>query len=192
MIEVWTLAIVLVIVILIKRWMPKRPPLLILDMNNVLVYRVFIPKQLDEKPETIPYNDQGTVLGGKFYTWKRPHLDQFIDRCFEKYTVAVWSSAQTVNVSDLVDFVFGTRRKKLLFFWGQSMCDTWQLPGIHKPLFKKQLHKVWSTFPEYTARNTFIMDDSADKISDNPPNTCLLVKPWVVMDEGDDELLKLF
>ena len=141
----------------------KPKPLLILDMNNVLVYRAFAPTQAKEKPESVPFNGQATLLGGKFYTWKRPHLDEFIDHCFNNFTVAVWSSALGRNVNDLVDFVFGEQRKsELLFVWDQSKCDaveaTPQEDGnrYQKPLFKKPLAKVWAVYPEYTTRNLFV------------------------------------
>jgi hypothetical protein len=134
-----------------------RKPLLILDMNNVLVYRAFAPTQAQEKPESVPFNDQATLLGGKFYTWKRPHLDTFLDYCFNNFTVAVWSSALGRNVNDLVDFVFGEERKsKLLFVWDQSHCDavvndtsnSGDANAYSKPLFKKPLAKVWAAYPE--------------------------------------------
>jgi len=130
-------------------------PLLILDMNNVLVYRAFAPTQAKEKPESVPFNDQATLLGGKFYTWKRPHLDSFIEYCFNNFTVAVWSSALGHNVNDLVDFVFGDRKSELLFVWDQKHCDAVVLPDpvqpilYQKPLFKKPLAKVWAAYPEY-------------------------------------------
>lgn len=95
-------------------------------MNNVLVHRVF--KFTDEQPDTIPFHTSDTLLGTKFYTWKR-------ERMFDKYTVAVWSSAQGQNVEDLVDFVFGEKKKDLLFVWDQSLVPTENL----KPIFYKNL-----------------------------------------------------
>lgn len=171
-------------------WHRSRRPLLILDMNNVLVCRAFVPTQAEEQPETVPYNVYATTLGGgRFHTWKRPNLDAFIQRCFAKYTVAVWTSAQRENANDLVDFVFGEDRKKLLFVWDQSHCEA--VEGSKKPLFKKQLARVWASYTQYNETNTYIVDDSADKVRDNPPRTWIRINPWTVTNQNDEELESL-
>lgn len=167
----------------------KQKPLLILDMNNVLVYRSFQPTQADETPETVAFNNSATILG-KFYTWKRPNLDQFIDHCFTNFTVAVWSSAQKQTVDNLVEFVFGNRKTELLFVWDQTKCETVET-GKKKPLFKKQLVEVWKEYPDYDKSNTFLMDDSPEKVADNPPETWLQITPWKVTDENDNVLSEL-
>lgn len=180
------LSVGLVVIILFDKYFRKK--LLILDMNNVLVCRVFKFKQTED---SIPFTKSAIVLGGKFYTWKRPHLNAFLDHCFKHYTVAVWSSAQGQNVSDLVDFVFGEERKReLLFVWDQTKCETIET-GKEKPLFKKPLSRVWAEYPKYNSSNTFIMDDSKDKMLGNPENTWMQVKPWIVSDTEDVELLKI-
>jgi TFIIF-interacting CTD phosphatase-like protein len=154
---------------------PKKP-LLILDMNNVLVCRAFSPKLETEYLDLLPYIGVATLLG-EHYTWKRPHLDRFLKRAFEHFTVAVWSSAMAKNVDLLCDFVFGERRQELLFEWDQSYCEV--VPNdTPKPLYLKQLRKVWENFPEYNADNTFIIDDSVAKMQENPPHCVVLSNVW--------------
>ena len=151
--------------------------LLILDMNNVLVYRAFKYAQEAEQPETVQYNGSATLLGGKFWTWKRPHLNAFLDYCFANFTVAVWSSARGENVTDLVDFVFNEDQKRqLLFLWDQSRCTT--LRAEVKPQFFKELAHVWIAYPQYNEDNTILVDDSEQKMSRNPRKTWGLIQAW--------------
>jgi TFIIF-interacting CTD phosphatase-like protein len=157
-------------------------------MNNVLVHRVF--KFTDEQPDTIPFHPSDTLLGTKFYTWKRPHLDEFIKRMFANYTVAVWSSAQGQNVEDLVDFVFGEKKKDLLFVWDQSHCTFAPTDNV-KPIFYKNLDQVYLKYPQFNRFNTLLMDDSPVKVSMNHPDTWLQIKPWIVVDQEDEELRKI-
>lgn len=140
--------------------------LLILDMNNVLVYRAFKYKQEAEQAETVQYNGTATLLGGKFWTWRRPHLNAFLDYCFANFTVAVWSSARGENVKDLVDFVFEEdQKRRLLFLWDQSHCTT--LSALRadaqrvdaKPQFFKELAHVWTAYPQYNEDNTILVDN---------------------------------
>lgn len=155
--------------------------LLILDMNNVLVFRVFIPSQEQEQPDTIPFNDLATISPNKrFYTWQRPHLDSFIDFCLENYNVAVWSSARRENVDHLIDLVFGKIRRKLLAFeWDQSHCESHSQGAFsEKPIFFKNLSKVWDKYPCYNQTNTYLADDSAKKSENNPPGTVITLDPW--------------
>ena len=159
--------------------------LLILDMNNVLVYRAFKYAQEAEQPETVQYNGSATLLGGRFWTWKRPHLNAFLDYCFANFTVAVWSSARGESVKDLVDFVFSNDQKQqLLFLWDQSHCTT--LSPLRadaqrvdvKPQFFKELAHVWAAYPQYNEDNTILVDDSEQKMSRNPCKTWGLIKAW--------------
>jgi len=176
----------------------KAKKLLILDMNNVLVYRAFKYAQEKEDQETVQYNGSATLLGNKFWTWKRPHLKSFLDYCFENFTVAVWSSARGENVKDLLDFVFQEDQKqRLLFFWDQSHCTTVPFPAApaaageeksKKPLFLKELKHVWDAFPQYNQDNTILVDDSEQKMRENPQKTRGIIKAWTFgNDKGPED-----
>jgi hypothetical protein len=151
----------------------KQKKLLILDMNNVLVYRAY-SKTLEE--EALLFLSEATLLG-EHYTWKRPDLDKFISYALDNYTVAVWSSAWAVNVDRLCAFCFGERRKELLFEWDQTKCIA-ITAGRRKPLFQKHLIDVWHEFPQYDPSNTIILDDSQEKMAMNPEECVRLVEPW--------------
>ncbi len=174
----------IVIGFVLSRSITHRKRLLILDMNNLLVYRVFIPSQAQEQPETLPYNHLATVSpNGRFYTWRRPGLDAFIDYCLANFDVAVWSSARRENVEHLIDMVFGkVKRNLLVFVWDQQKCDqiSPHPDGVttDKPLFVKRIDNVWKHFGKYDKNNTILADDSKWKTMYNPPSTVFTMQPW--------------
>ncbi len=157
-------------------------PLLILDMNKLLVFRAFDPELETSNPEAYAIRDRGHLMY-QSRIWKRPELDSFLDFCFEHFTVAIWSSMKYHNLEATLKFVFSfTRRKKLRFVWCQNECtivDPHPDPEEDKPLYKKPLKKVWAVFEEYNVSNTVIVDDSILKLEDNPLRCILCVSPWI-------------
>lgn len=173
-------------VLLRKRIHPHK--LLILDMNKLLVCRVYKP-ELDSK--YFPYVEEATTLG-RHYTWKRPHLASFLEYAFEHFDVAVWSSAWKQNVDRLCEFVFTKeQRERLVFEWDQSQCEEvipHPDPTETKPLYEKPLSRVWKEYPQYNSTNTLIFDDSPLKMRHNPPECVYAPSSWTVMFPHDDAL----
>lgn len=145
----------------------ERKKLLILDLNGVLVFR--------DKEKHIDY--------------KRENVETFLDWCFENFDVALWSSARKHNVEHIAKEVMGAERiKRLRFMWHQDQCTPH--PTVEY-VFKKPLQKVWDIYgPQYDQTNTLIMDDTAEKMEDNPPNTWFPVKTWKGDDDNEVETLK--
>lgn len=170
---------------------PTRRPLVILDMNKLLVFRAFSKTFETEFPEYKPFLSDATLLG-EHYTWKRPELDEFINCLLDNYQVAVWSSAWAKNVDLLCSFVFGNRRSELAFEWDQTKCTRVDTEGQKKPLFKKQLQMVWNEFPgRFNRTNTMIIDDSEEKMQDNPPRNVLISKEWTPLMNESESLMCL-
>ena len=146
-----------------------------------------------EFPACLPYLDDATVVGAR-YVWKRPHLEDFLNYCFETYTVAVWSSARRYNVDLLCNFLFTPeQRQQLLFKWDQSNCVKVE-PNpdpqeANKPLFEKHLSHVWEAFPQYSAKSTVIVDDSPLKMRHNPNGCVVIANPWKAWERRDKDLL---
>jgi hypothetical protein len=149
---------------LLRRRTKKR--LLILDMNKLLVFRAF---QFEGDPK-------GSILLGQHRTWIRPKVQIFLDFCFQNYDVAVWSSANAKNLDALIGPVIGPYRNRLVFIWSQEECERIET-GKEKPLFKKPLSKVVQKF-DYFMEEILIIDDSPEKMVDNPTNCVLITKEW--------------
>lgn len=171
---------------------PIKKKLLVLDVNGLLVETYF---QFDKLPKE--HRPDGKV--GRFFVYRRPFCDEFLQFCFENFVVGIWSSAQQHNVDRLVDFIFGDLKKKLLFSWHQIDCTDTGLKtpeNSRKPLFLKELSKLWNKVKpdlpweegEYGPCNTLLIDDSPYKALRNPPHTAIFPYPYKVTNELDDIL----
>lgn len=163
--------------------------LLILDLNGILFERVYANK--DEKPSSSGKHD--TKLGNH-YAWKRPGLEEFIKFVLSKFHIGVWSSARLENVNYMVEFAFPSeeQRKKIRFRFSQSDCSQigFYKDKPNKPVFMKELKKVWEMFPnEFDKTNTLLIDDSIEKVALNPPYTAIHPAEWKREMQDDVELL---
>jgi hypothetical protein len=137
-------------------------PLLILDLNNMLVARA-------------PYEMR--KQGGMFArSIKRPGADAFVDFCLEHFAVGVWSCGQLKNMEL---WLFGGRAERLAFAWHQEHATN-KYPrtsavDAKKPLFVKELNGIFRQYPCWGPHNTLLLDDHLEKFEDNPPHTCVLV-----------------
>ncbi|XP_039163305.1 uncharacterized protein LOC104420739 isoform X1 [Eucalyptus grandis] len=138
---------------------PSRKKLLILDLNGLLA-------------DIIPYVGLGCkpdLIVSRKAVFKRPFVDDFVQFCFEKFAVGVWSSRTNYsfyrrNVDPVVDFIMGDSKRKLLFCWtikkeqgllfssssvwlqDQSHCTMTKFSTLEKrdkPLVLKELRKLW-------------------------------------------------
>ncbi|KAF4382096.1 hypothetical protein F8388_001241 [Cannabis sativa] len=163
--------------------------LLILDVNGLLVdfvssgYRQFRPD----------------ITISKKAVYKRPYCDEFIEFCFDKFNVGVWSSRMKWNMDKVIEFLFRKSRHKLLFCWDQSHCSATganTLENYNKPLVFKELRKLWEKLEpnlpwkigEYDEANTLLLDDSPYKALRNPANTAIFPKPFEYLDRADNSL----
>lgn len=166
--------------------------LLVLDLNGLLADIVLL--------QNVPYDFKvDTIVSGKA-VFKRPFHDDFLQFCFEKFNVGVWSSRIRKNVELVLDFLFGNAKDKLLFCWDQSHCTDTGFPVVgkrrSKPIILKKLKKLWEKFEpdlpwergEYDESNTLLLDDSPHKALCNPPNTAVFPNTYLYTDEKDDSL----
>jgi hypothetical protein len=113
--------------------------LLVLDLNGFLIDRVRAGV-----PE--PDNVECDIREGGCAVYYRPHMREFIEWCFTRFTVGVWTSAKARNVASVLDEVFGARRWDLHFEWDQSACTVAGLyhpDSASKPIFLKELSHLW-------------------------------------------------
>jgi hypothetical protein len=169
---------------------PQRLHCVILDMNGLLLDR------RRERCAELPPPD--LVYGNKHLTshvFLRPHARSFVDFALARFRVGVWSSAQTRNLTPLVDFVFGARSPQLAFTWAQDKCGrdgSVQLPGRKagntKPKFLKELQKVYDAGLGEPDR-TLLIDDDTYKAARNAPHTALHPAAYTVAQRDTDNAL---
>ncbi|KAM0053479.1 putative FCP1 domain, HAD superfamily protein [Helianthus debilis subsp. tardiflorus] len=66
---------------------PKKK-LLVLPMGGFLVHRAH-----RRRSNTIPKNRQPDFCSGNFMIYKRPFCQEFLEFCFQRFQVGIWSSA---------------------------------------------------------------------------------------------------
>lgn len=150
-------------------------PLLILDVNNVLLCRR-------------PF---GSSQGGSQYRLRR-HCNEFLRFCFEHFAVAVWSCGRRDTLLAELGEIEALRElgARLLFVWSQEhSTNLWPRHSAvseQKPLFLKEIGKVFATDSRFSPRNTILIDDHAEKFERNPLGSCVVV-PAFRWEQGDDD-----
>ncbi|KAK4567994.1 hypothetical protein RGQ29_003664 [Quercus rubra] len=85
----------------------SRKKLLILDVNGLLL-------------DIVPYAPSGYISDAIISmkpVFKRPFCDGFLQFCFDRFVVGVWSSRTKRNMDRLIDFLMGDSKNKLVFCW---------------------------------------------------------------------------
>ncbi|KAI6679018.1 hypothetical protein NL676_039814 [Syzygium grande] len=168
---------------------PSKKKLLILDLNGLLA---------DIGPH-FDYRCKPDLMVSRKAVFKRPFVDDFLQFCFEKFAVGVWSSRTKRNLDPVVDFLIGDSKGKLLFCWDQSHCTMTKFTTIenrYKPLVLKELRKLWDKLEPnlpwekgvYNESNTLLLDDSPYKALCNPANTGIFPYSYHYRDAKDNSL----
>ncbi|KAL6973464.1 hypothetical protein U1Q18_027649 [Sarracenia purpurea var. burkii] len=84
-----------------------RKKLLVLDVNGILADIVSCVSER-YKPDTII---------SRKAVFKRPFCDDFLQFCFDRFRVGVWSSRTKRNMESILDFLMGKFKRDLLFCW---------------------------------------------------------------------------
>ena len=142
----------------------------VLDVNGLLIERsITVLRNAQDEPV------EPDMRVGAFHVYNRPGLQAFITMLMERFVVGVWSSARQHNLRGLVRHIFGAYEERLAFAWGQESCTYAGTTADNKPLFLKELGRVWAepAFASFGPHNTLLVDDDAYKAARNPPNTAI-------------------
>ncbi|XP_047174658.1 uncharacterized protein LOC124842255 [Vigna umbellata] len=173
---------------------PKKK-LLILDVNGLLADFVSI---YDTRTRYRREREPDFILKGR-KVYKRPFSENFLQFCFDRFHVGVWSSRAKCNVDEAIKFLMGKSASKLLFCWNQSHCTTTEfttVEDLHKPLVLKELRKLWekeeADLPwekgEFNESNTLLLDDSPYKALMNPMHSAIFPYSYRYFYTRDSEL----
>ncbi|KAL8505022.1 hypothetical protein ACS0TY_016285 [Phlomoides rotata] len=171
---------------------PKKK-LLILCLGGLLVKRVHVREKASVRGQ------RPDITYGKFLVFKRPFCTEFLKFCFERFDVALWSSAREHNIDGVLSTISGGARSKFVFVWSQEECTDspfYCLDNEEKPLFLKELKDIWENSSykgKYSPKNTLLIDHEPYISLLNPPNTAIFPEPYkkhnpkdtVFGDDGD-------
>jgi ubiquitin-like domain-containing CTD phosphatase 1 len=127
----------------------------------------------------------------------RPHLHEFLERAYVHYDILIWSATSMrwiVQKLTSMGLLSSPERFRLLALFDHSAMCTVNATSVG-PIDVKPLAVVWARFPEYSARNTIMVDDLAKNCLMNPQSG-LRIRPCrnltnPVTRDADAELKKL-
>ncbi|KAK7340662.1 hypothetical protein VNO77_21371 [Canavalia gladiata] len=163
--------------------------LIVLDVNGLLADVGSSPPKYHKADATIR----------RRAIFKRPFYLEFLNFCFEKFEVGVWSSRTKKNVNSIIDYLMGDMRQRLLFCWDLSHCTETSfktLENKHKPLIFKDLRKIWEKHDPnlpwekgyYNESNTLLLDDSPYKALLNPVYSSVFPHTFKFQNRSDNSL----
>ncbi|XP_014496436.1 ubiquitin-like domain-containing CTD phosphatase 1 isoform X2 [Vigna radiata var. radiata] len=158
--------------------------LIVLDLNGLLVDIVFPP----------PRHRKADATVGRKALFKRPFYLDFLNFCFEKFEVAIWSSRTRKNINYVINYLMGNMKQRLLFSWDLSYCTKTTFKSLenkHKPIVFKDLRKIWDLPWKngyYNESNTLLLDDSPYKALLNPPCNSVFPHTFSFRNRSDNSL----
>ena len=87
---------------------------LILDLDETLIYAPYEKLGKDEDAICSFSNGQ------KYYVYKRPGLDKFLDYCTKNFNIGVWTSAGEEHAKNICNLLFKTSPDKI---WTSDQCN---------------------------------------------------------------------
>ncbi|CAA7043914.1 unnamed protein product [Microthlaspi erraticum] len=162
--------------------------LVVFDLNGILADIV--------QGHTGQFFPDGRISSRSIF--RRPFVASFLDFCFERFDVGIWSSRR-IGLDYMNHVVLGNHARNLLFCYDQSICITTNfktLENTTKPLFLKDLRRVWNSFgtcptcgkQKYDEKNTLLVDDSPHKALCNPAHTGIFPFPYQYTNRNDSAL----
>jgi Dullard-like phosphatase family protein len=150
--------------------------LLILDLDETLIYSTRIKLERSED-----------FMCEQYYVYKRPHLEEFIERIRAHFEIAVWTASSEIYANTVINNIF-PNEYPLAFKWASERCTIRFDPVLHDYVSLKDLKKVKRK--GYRIEQILVIDDTPQKISRNYGNY-IRIEPF----EGnleDQELLFIF
>ena len=150
---------------------PHKPILLILDLDETLIYAT-------EEPLRRAHD----LVVGPYSVYLRPDLAEFLTACSADFRLAVWSSASDDYVREIVGRIMPSG-VELAFAWGRSRCVRRLDPERFEDEFVKDLKKVRRM--GHRLERVLIADDTPRKIQRHYGNA-VYVPPFFRGPRGRD------
>ena len=124
-------------------------------------------------------------MDGYYIVFERPGVQEFLDYLFNNFNVSVWTAASKDYAVFVVNKVLlskpGRKLNYLLFSYHGDISKK----SGKGPKDIKALSEVFK-LPEFTLKNTFIIDD-LDKVCKGQEGNCIRAKEFKFSDEGSEK-----
>lgn len=150
--------------------------LLILDVDETLLFAS--EQRLARAPD---------FRTAHYFVYLRPHLTAFLQQCYRRYRIAIWSSAS----ANYLAAILATAELPEIwweFVWSGDRCVRCYDAEWREHYYVKDLRKVRRR--GYDLARTLIVDDTPQKVERSYGNA-VYVRPFYGEDENDDELRRL-
>ena len=151
--------------------------LLILDIDETLIFA-------SETPCSRPHD---FIVGNKYFVYKRPFVEQFLDWSFQNFDVAVWTSATEDYAAEIVAKILPRPGLGLLFLWSRERCTPSLDPESREFFLEKKLTKLRRR--GHKLEDVIVVDDTP-QMWRNSYGNLIRINPYFGESE-DDELEKL-
>ncbi|KAK9051442.1 hypothetical protein SSX86_028069 [Deinandra increscens subsp. villosa] len=139
------------------------------------------------------------TMRGSRAVFKRPYCDEFLQFCFTRFNVGVWTSTTRNNTQHALDFLMRETQHKLLFCWNLSQCTDTGFEPVESNcnrLLVKELRKLWEKkdpnlpweLGEYNESNTLLVENTPQRALLNPPHTSIFPYPYHYWNTEDNSL----
>mgnify|MGYP002778968918 CR=1 FL=1 len=130
--------------------------LLILDLDETLIYAT--ETRLEHPPNFTLFENTEQP----YFVYKRPHLETFLEFCFAKFEVAIWTSSSEDYARGVVDNIL-TSLQKPVFVWARTRCTYQRNPETYEYEWLKNLTKLKRR--GYKLENVVMVDDTPTKLA---------------------------
>jgi TFIIF-interacting CTD phosphatase-like protein len=152
--------------------------LLILDLDESLIHSSEV--KLKRDPDFIV---------AKYYVYKRPHLDRFLNACTTWFDIAVWSAGTTDYAIAISKEIFQCV-DGLAFIWGRDRC-TWTFDYYNEEYYwRKILKKVKRK--GYNLDAVIAVDDNPKNYKDSYGNIVGIESYYGEEEDNELELLSVY
>jgi len=164
---------------------------IVLDMDETLVHTFENRKDLNSlklfsSPRFFTLRSRIYVLQEPLWGATRPHLERFIQTCFDEFsTVTIWSAGEGNYVNDVVQRVFrGLPKPDLVLSRGNCLID---IAGLDQgeEIRKKPIYKVGEYYEELgrldirmDETNTLIVEDNPESIASEDRFNSVLIPEY--------------
>ncbi len=120
--------------------------LLILDLDETLIYAA------EERSECEP-----DFIVGRYFVYKRPFLEDFLEFCFGNFDVAVWTTAAESYAEEILKAILKANQK-LQFLWTRRRCTLVFDEEEREHFFAKRMSKLRRR--KFNLESIIVVDDN--------------------------------
>ncbi|KAI3733207.1 hypothetical protein L1987_64427 [Smallanthus sonchifolius] len=166
-----------------------RKKLIVIDLGGLLVDVATFPRE----------GFRADTMHGSTAVFRRPYCDEFLQFCFRRFNIGVWTSTTRYNTERTIDLLMRDTQRKLLFCWDRTDCTDTGFRAVEnnrKWIRLKELSKLWTKedpnlpweLGEYDESNTLLVDNTPHEALLNPPHTAIFPKLYHYWNTEDNSL----